>query len=158
MKDQQPQDSTGNNLPAAVEWERELDRAQVRTADVLHEFKDSITWELDGRHFTADISSPKARAKFKEMRKGYRTKAVEIQHKKSGAMSTVAMVDPHGGRRIVNEKLAEMEARNKGFREAGAMSRVGVRRYRLDASKFCPDCDLRWSWCRCSEGDSNGDA
>lgn len=156
MKAPQPQDSIGNVLPPAVEWERELDRAQVKTADVLHEFKDNITWDADGRHFTADISSPKARAKFKEMRKGYRAKAVEIQHKKSGSMPTVAMVDPQGGRRIINEKLAEMEARNKGFREVGAMSRIGVRRWHLDTSKFCPDCGSRWAWCEC--GGSNGDA
>jgi hypothetical protein len=151
MKAQAPPVSIGseNKLPPAVEMERQLDRAQVRTADVLHEFRDNITWDADGRHFTADISSEKNRAKFKEMRKRYRETAVEVQHKKSGLMNYVDMTTPAGERRQISEKIAEQVGRAKGFREAGGLSRVGVRRHRLDERQFCPDCGSRWTWCEC---------
>lgn len=136
-------------LPASVEMERDLIRASVRTADVLHEFKNDVKWDADGRHFTVDISSPAARAKFKEMRRPQVRKMVEIQHKKSDAMPTVIMRDQRGGRRFINQKIADAAGRVSGFREASAMSNIGVRRTHVDERHFCPDCGSRWSWCEC---------
>ena len=161
-----PQESNGltdtdGNPILAVERERELRRATPKTADVLHEFRDRVTYgdydaagafvpNPEGQKFVVDLSDPRARAKAKEMRRGYVRKMVEVQHAKSDSMATVAMVDQRGERRLVNEKLAESTARSKGFREASALASVRVLRTRVDERQFCPECGSRWSWCECA--------
>lgn len=146
-----------NELPASVERERQLLKASPRTADVLHEFRDRVQYgdvnakgefvpNPDGQKFQIDISDQRGRDTWKAMRKRYREVAAGVQHEKSATLNPIKMRDPRGGHRFVSEALVP----TSGFREASALSGVGVLRTRLDESKFCPACGLRWSWCECA--------
>lgn len=165
MKDQELPDSIGNDLPASVEWERDLDRAAVKTADVLDTFKDKTTfgdYDADGNFvpneagskYQVDISDPKDRATYREMRTRFRHKMVEIQHKKSGAMPTVTLYDQRGERRVINEKLAEISERRDGFRDRPGKKSFTMPRPR-DPKHRCADCGEAFIYCEC--GGSNGD-
>lgn len=151
--------SSSPALPAAVERERRLMRSEVRTADVLHTFKDKVTFgdvdakgnftpNPEGRKYQIDISDAKSRATYREMRKKRREVAVGVQHEKSAELNPVKMYDRTGKARLVSERIADTEGRKSGFRVRNGES-FSMRRPRH--GEGCPGCGEWPYYCECPD-------